>query len=237
MNGHVAHRAPMIMITDNPERAPAATDPPLVPHRLRELRDALNLKQREVAEAIGMSVVNYNRLENGEVELTARTIAALRGFYEIGTGDLFEARRPLREVPVARIAEAGMFVADPEIPKDERIIALLAEDEGILGRDVEAATVHDNHAADRYPAGSTVFYLPLREDGHAAREGPRYVVQRQRPDGTAEVSVRRLVRQDDGGRWWLAGHPAIAGFPEHGSGGGETVIVLGRIVRAHVKEE
>lgn len=207
--------------------------PRMAVSRLTELRKRKGLSQRQVAEIVGVSWQTVSGWERNRIP--SKRVPGLAELFEVDPSEMFSGRPLQRAVKVVAVAEADLWIGDPKIANADQPTVLISEDAAIADVPLKAAAVAGDHAADRYPDDLTVFFTPLWADGHAVREGPRYVVQRQRPDGTAEISIRRLVRDEAGGRWWIAGHPAVAGFPEHG-GGTETVIVLGRIVRAHVKE-
>ncbi len=62
-------------------------------NRLKELRLSLNLTQRQVYEAVGMSPLGYQRYEYGEREPTFAKLSALAGFFDVPADFLLE-RRP-----------------------------------------------------------------------------------------------------------------------------------------------
>lgn len=51
--------------------------------RMKELRKAANLKQTDVADALGISISAYCRYEYGQREPDASTIAAMATFYNV----------------------------------------------------------------------------------------------------------------------------------------------------------
>ena len=53
--------------------------------RIKELRLAENLTQREVAEMLNIDRSNYSKYENGKLELSNRLLVKLAGFYEVTT--------------------------------------------------------------------------------------------------------------------------------------------------------
>lgn len=61
--------------------------------RLKELRLSLNLTQRQVYEAVGMSPLGYQRYEYGEREPTFEKLSALAEFFNVPADFLLE-RRP-----------------------------------------------------------------------------------------------------------------------------------------------
>ncbi len=55
----------------------------IVRHRMRELREANRLSQKDVAQAIGLSAQYYYQLEAGSRNPTLQTIEALAGNYGV----------------------------------------------------------------------------------------------------------------------------------------------------------
>ena len=53
--------------------------------RLRELRLQHSLKQRELAEFLGMTLRNYQRIENGEINIPTLTLCALADYFGVTT--------------------------------------------------------------------------------------------------------------------------------------------------------
>ena len=53
--------------------------------RLRELRAARGAKQREMAERLGMTLRNSQRMEGGEINVPMLTLCALADFFEVST--------------------------------------------------------------------------------------------------------------------------------------------------------
>ncbi len=53
--------------------------------RLRELRQERELKQREMAEFLGMTLRNYQRMEHGEINIPALTLCTLADYFGVTT--------------------------------------------------------------------------------------------------------------------------------------------------------
>ena len=53
--------------------------------RLRELRSERGVKQREMAELLGMTLRNYQRMESGEINVPMLTLCALADDFEVST--------------------------------------------------------------------------------------------------------------------------------------------------------
>ena len=52
---------------------------------LRDLRQERDLKQREMADLLGMTLRNYQRMEHGEINIPALTLCALADYFGVTT--------------------------------------------------------------------------------------------------------------------------------------------------------
>ncbi len=71
-----------------------------VGRRIGELRERAGLTQAQVAEAVAMSVTNYQRIEAGTQNLTLRTMAKVARALGVGVVELLmppETRAPVRK--------------------------------------------------------------------------------------------------------------------------------------------
>lgn len=94
--------------------------------KLRELRDARDLRQNEVAEAIGIATESCGRLERGKSFPSLPTLVRVARYYEISTDELLSHAR--RNPPV--------FALSPEVA---RLVAIV--------RDVDRSTLRRITAA------------------------------------------------------------------------------------------
>lgn len=53
--------------------------------RLRKLRQERELKQREMAEFLGMTLRNYQRMEHGEINIPTLTLCTLADYFGVTT--------------------------------------------------------------------------------------------------------------------------------------------------------
>ena len=68
----------------------------ILAERLRLLRKEKSLRQADVAEALGLSSVGYQRYEASERDPTAPVIVAIADFYQVST-DFLLGRKDQRE--------------------------------------------------------------------------------------------------------------------------------------------
>lgn len=53
------------------------------PTRLKEIRNARDIKLREVAEHLGMTLRNYQRYEAGDTEPSLKNLIALADYFDV----------------------------------------------------------------------------------------------------------------------------------------------------------
>lgn len=53
--------------------------------RLRDLREKMNLSQKQIAEILGMSQTGYSKYETGENDIPTHTLIKLADFYGTST--------------------------------------------------------------------------------------------------------------------------------------------------------
>lgn len=58
--------------------------------RVRGLRDERGLTQEEAAERIGLSVIQYGRLERAQANISLATLVAVAAAFRVKAGELFE---------------------------------------------------------------------------------------------------------------------------------------------------
>ena len=63
-------------------------------HKLRELREAKNWSQEEMAEKLGMSVTGYGKIERGDTKLQFEKMVQIAKVLNVGILDLVEFDEP-----------------------------------------------------------------------------------------------------------------------------------------------
>ena len=62
--------------------------------RLRGLRDVLDLTAQEVADTVGISLEKYEKIENGEVDITISNLMKIAHKYGVSAEELMFAEAP-----------------------------------------------------------------------------------------------------------------------------------------------
>ena len=67
-------------------------------NRIRDLREDRELKQRHVAELLGMSQQNYSKIESGATDITSEKLILLADFYQVSVDYLLGlSKNPRRD--------------------------------------------------------------------------------------------------------------------------------------------
>lgn len=61
--------------------------------KLKELRQAYNLTQKELSDKLELSRVNYTRYENDNVRPDYETIIKIADFYDVSLDELFDRKK------------------------------------------------------------------------------------------------------------------------------------------------
>ena len=61
--------------------------------KLKELRQAYNLTQKELSDRLELSRVNYTRYENDNVRPDYETIIKIADFYDVSLDELFDRKK------------------------------------------------------------------------------------------------------------------------------------------------
>lgn len=110
-------------------RGPMKTDvDQFLSARIRQLRDAANLTQQELADLAGITVPTISRVENGHIGLNVGTLGVICRALGISLARFFEAGEPPHGLP----------------PETTRVIELMAT----MGSDGRAAVLKAVEAID-----------------------------------------------------------------------------------------
>ncbi|MBC7886535.1 MAG: helix-turn-helix transcriptional regulator [Ferruginibacter sp.] len=105
---------------------------------LRLFRLAKNLKQKTVADLLGMSQPNYSDLENGKTKLNNRSAKKLADYYGVSSDAFLEGTPPTINTVMsshnktatntAQYSENNKELLDPIITRMEILLNLLADE-------------------------------------------------------------------------------------------------------------
>lgn len=234
MATYVEFRHNMPMSAHFPQSSGRAEDGDL-PNRIKQLREARGWSMSTLGKALGVEAPTVNKLEKGETQLTTRwmkRIATALGVHPMAI--LFEAPQ-LRTVRVVGRVQAGEWAESYEWndPEDGYDVAV-PDAEDLRGIRLFALEVRGPSMNKLYPDGSVIVVASIFDTEEELASGTHYAVERIRPDGFREATVKTF-EVDGRGRKWLVPESTEPGFAPIALDGDdfeedETVQALGRVV-------
>lgn len=172
--------------------------------RIRQLRQRLKLKQRQLAERVGVTQATVSRWERGaKPEFDhMKALADLAGQHV----DEFAGHPRAVVVKVSAIqvigaVEAGVWRHAIEWSPDDIYEVYWVPRQEFLGIPAFGLEVHGPSMDRVYPEGSIVVCVRLMDIKREPRSGERVVVYTKRPDGKVEATLKEYVAEN--GHVWL----------------------------------
>lgn len=195
--------------------------------------------QSALARFLGMAPEQVNRICNGSRRIQADEADKIRSYLASTGGAAFPHISPQLAVasalPVKGAVEAGSWreVAFTDLEHDPETIPA---PKSIVDSGAFALRVSGPSMDLRYPAGSFVIVQPW--PGGALPYGRRVVVQRERPDGLIETTVKELVLGANGEPelWPRSSHPAHQTPVPFKDMEGVTVSIVGVVISSYHPE-
>jgi transcriptional regulator with XRE-family HTH domain len=78
-------------------------------NRLKQIRNEVGMTQQQVADALGMHLTNYNKLENGSTKLSQQRMERLAAIMHKEPADFVSPPSSVRKVTVKQHIEAGAW--------------------------------------------------------------------------------------------------------------------------------
>lgn len=176
-------------------------------YRIREIREAAGLTQAQVADAIGLHLTNYNALENGKTRLTPDRMEQIGRALGVNPIELLAdpAGRSanFRTVIVKGHVQAGHWAESSEWPEEDWFGVPILDDPALSNYTLHGAQTRGPSMDRRYPEGTILIFTDINETGEEPQLGKRYIVERERPDGMRETTVKQLWRDENGDVWLL----------------------------------
>jgi transcriptional regulator with XRE-family HTH domain len=170
--------------------------------RLKKIRKASGLTQAEIAAKLGIDLTNYNRLENGKVNLTYAKMKDIADILGVDPKDLISDDSKTIKVRVRAHVEAGVWAESYEWPEDDWYEVAIPASRELEGVNLYGAETRGSSMNKVYPEGTILIFTPLIESQENIKPGKRYIVQRERADGLREDTVKTLFL-DDTNKLWL----------------------------------
>lgn len=198
--------------------------------RIAEVRKEKKLTQRQVADKLDLHWTNYNKLEKGHSDVTLQRLYEIAQILEVRPEELI-ARLPQRVVRVRGYVQAGHFAESHEWPDDDRYDVAIADDAQFRGVPLFAVETRGPSMDRIYPEGTVLICTDFQRAPETPVFGKRYIIERVRPDGQRETTVKTLSRDSEGALWLVpeSNDPRFfEAIPLKGEEGDE-IRILGRV--------
>lgn len=208
-------------------------------NRIKELLRERGKSNEWLADAVGAHPVTISKLISGRMDMTGTWMERLAKVFGVEPVEIIVPPVPMRMVTVKAAVQAGVFTESVEWDESEWYQVPVPKDPEFDNVELFGAEVRGPSMNRRYANRSVVVCTAPWQDGEHPVPGRRYVVQRSRPDGTVEVTVKLLHRDPEGGLWLLAesDDPRYqAPIPVQGDHDGEEIRVIGRVRYAVARE-
>lgn len=199
---------------------------------LKRIREMSGKTQAEAAAALEITTENYNRLENGKTELTLKKIRKLAEFFNRQPTEFLESHGNVRSVRVRQFVQAGEWAESFLWDEDDCYDVSVPDDIELRNYTLYGAETRGPSMNKRYSEGSSIIYTSLFETGEMPLPGKRYIVERERPDGLREATIKTLFVDETGKHWLMPeSHDPRHQQPISVEGNdGDTVRIVGKVV-------
>ncbi|MBP1873520.1 transcriptional regulator with XRE-family HTH domain [Ensifer adhaerens] len=207
--------------------------------RLKEIRKSQGMTQQQVADALGLHLTNYNKLENGKTKLTALQMEHLARILHCSPADFILKQGDVRIVPVRQHVAAGVWQESNLWDEDDWYSVAVPDEPEYRHLTLYGAETAGPSMNRRYPERSALIYTSLMETGESPKPGRRYIIETERSDGLREATVKKLWKDDSGKLWLLPeSHDPLHQQPiDLSAGDGEIVRIVGRVLYSVQREE
>lgn len=208
---------------------------------LSKLRGKSGLSQAALAKVSGVSQQLISQIEKDK-NTSTKYLPKLANALGVQVSDIDpEYSGPSTDIRMVRVlgyVQAGAFETAWEWPEDEQFeVPIQSEDEfrgyALFGVQTRGASMNR-----RYPEGTVLIFTNAIHTLEDIKPGQRYIVERHRPDGTVEATVK-LLWQDEHGKPWLLPESTDPFFQEPISLddlGDDTVRIIGQVRYAVSRE-
>lgn len=209
-------------------------------HRLKEIMAEKGVTREALAERVGSHPVTISKLISGTMGMTTSWMERLGAALNVPPIEILVAPASFRTVTVKAAVQAGIWTESREWPDpDDWYQVAVPHEPNLASLNLYGAEVRGRSMNRRYAEGSVVIFTAPWEDGERPVPGRRYVIERSRPDGSVETTVKLLHQDSDGGLWLLAesDDPRFQQpIPVDGQSEDEEIRVIGRVRYSVVRE-
>ncbi|MDH6265513.1 transcriptional regulator with XRE-family HTH domain [Rhizobium sp. SG_E_25_P2] len=199
-------------------------------------KDAIRNIQRSVksGKRVGVSTITLDKLAP---VLKTTTSWLLNG---VGDQEVFEPEGDFRRVVVAAHVQAGQWSESWEWPEDDQYPVYVPNDKLYAHVKLFGAETRGPSMNRRYPERTVLIFADVSETHEEPVPGKRYIVERCKPGGECEHTVKTLFVDEEGKPWLLpeSDDPRYQSpiSIEDGASDGDTIRIIGRVVFSVTRE-
>lgn len=214
--------------------------------RLEKAIKDSGLSMKEVSLAAGKGetfvrdLIERDRIPSIENFLAIARVVGKPVSYLVGENSETAKEPGLRRVDVVAHVQAGHFAETWEWDEEERYAVYVPDLAEYRGLRLYAAETRGPSMNKRYSDQTVVVFNSVIEAHEEPIPGKRYIIERKRPSGESEHTVK-LLHLDPEGKFWLMPESDDPRYQapisvEDGTGTEDTVTIIGRVLFAVTRE-
>ncbi|MBO9125484.1 MULTISPECIES: XRE family transcriptional regulator [unclassified Rhizobium] len=207
--------------------------------RLKEIRKSKGMTQQQVADALGLHLTNYNKLETGATEMTLTRLEQLSQILHVAPTEFISLHSNTRTVQIKQHIQAGVWSESFVWPEDAWYEVAIPDDEQFRNVNLYGAELRGPSMNKRYQDGSAIIYTSMIETGEQPAFGKRYIVEIERADGLREATIKTLWKDETGKPWLLpeSNDPRHQAPIDLTGAEGDTIRIVGRVAYSVQRED
>lgn len=176
---------------------------PKMANRIKELMRERNLSRDDVADGIDAHPITVSKLISGKMKLTTEWMDKFAKVFNVPPEQIIAAAPAnTRRIRVRSYVEAGVWADHHEWPEDDWYEVAIPDDPRFRTIELVGAETRGPSMNRRYPERTVLVHTDIFAHPEPLEIGKRYIVERERPDGLRETTVKTLER-DESGKLWL----------------------------------
>lgn len=208
-------------------------------NRIKELMKLRKLSRDDVAAAIEAHPITVSKLIGGKTPLNSHWLEKLSAVFGVPPEQIIAAPSNVRIIRVQQHVQAGAWAESNQWDEDDWYDVAIPDDPALRMISLFGAETRGPSMNKRYPERTVVVVDSMIETGEPLQLGKRYIVERERPDGLREATVKQLWK-DEAGRLWLlpeSTDPLYQAPIALDGSEGDTVRIVGRVRYSVQKED
>ncbi|MFT6658844.1 LexA family protein [Maritalea sp.] len=210
-------------------------------NRIKEFMREKKVSRDEIADALDVHPVTVSRLISGQIPLTTDRLETLAKTFGVRPEEII-SNQPLiqmRPVQVVAYVQAGNWAESNELEDTDRYNVAVPQDLQYAKYGLTGVEVRGTSMNKRYPEGTVLVITNAIETQEDIKPGKRYIVERERPDGMRECTVKTLHRDEADQLWLLpeSNDPRHQQPIEVNGDLGDTIRVVGRVAYSLLRED